>query len=183
MPSPDDKVTIADASQASGLPKRILQSWCDMGHLPVRGKVPLGTPGGRQERWFYWRDVEPLIARYRPGGTTRGGMMAVCPTGYMLLDEVMETIGWKQEIVRRLVKQGHLDVIKVPMNGVTQKRHYVFYSAESVASYLQLRKAKDGDPAAPVRPLIAADNTICLKARRELLEKRGISVASARKCG
>lgn len=194
MPSPEDKVTIRDIERETGIPIKVITQWVDCKYLKAQGITRVGPIGkkrkgcgrvtkGRPVRWFFWKDVKVLLDRYRPGLNDNNAIENVRPRGFLHIAEAASLLRMGDGSIRQAARDGKLTSVKVPMNGVSTKRFFVFVSKAEVERIKDEadRRATLNRPSyglfqpAPdtANPLISANDEVCLEARRKLWEQNG----------
>jgi hypothetical protein len=211
MPSPEDKVTLRDVERETGITLKVITQWVDSGYLKSQGIMRVGVIGrrtkrgfvtkGKPVRWFFWRDVQAILAKYRPGFNNKDTIERVRPQGHLHVSDAANALGMREHTLRCAISNGKLPCVRVPMNGVSTKRFFLFvpkFEIERIKAEAE-HKATSNRPTyglfQPVpdtaNPLISADDGVCLEARTQLWRANGriiprkylICVAGRRKTG
>lgn len=198
MPHPNDLLSVREIAVALNISWATVADWAVQRYIKPAGKKQIATKdtgGKRTVNAYHWSDV--LALKRVTGRINQDVLIKLMPKGYMMLDEAAVVLNHSKTYIRSLARTKKLQSVRVewPCNSFTGKpRCSVFVLRKAVEAMAAARAESNwmkGGPIeklyVPENPLIAADNELCLQARRELWENRGrifgFPLAAARECG
>ena len=164
---PDALVTARFAQAQLKLTESRVRSWVCSGHLKPKKR----NIGRRLPSLYRFGDVLECSRLFQATRTMDP------PAGYLHCWAAAERLKTNISVVRRLARAGKIACIEIPRTR-TGKVRFISIAAidERLANPDLAPLARDLAEGEKRNPLIASDNDVCLRARSELLESKGLVI-------